>query len=450
MKKIKKYYLKIRNTPCFYCWMTLILLCSYTWLDSKNVQWNVKIATGRVEGAYYVYAKEYQKELEKFEINLEIIPTQGAREAQEKVIHGEADFAFVQGGLESLGQGIFALANVAHEPIWVLTHRESNIITFDDLAGKTINICNSNNGTNPIAKELLNALLGENELTLTEYSASKAFKLLKEKKIDAMFYVIARSSSSLQKMIKDENIRIMNFNNAESIRKYFIKNDMNELFNSYYKIVELKKYSLDPKAKLPKEDKKLLVKRTLLVTKNASSKMVRLFLKVAQKVHSQEAFFHDENYFINSRGLKYPQHRASKRYFEKPLNRYERTPFITYWVAQSFQKIEDFILIFIVPLALIAYVIEVIHPLSKIYTRRKINRWYRRINNLDTGIEYFSLDELKVKKGLLEELLIEVQDEDGIEATHLEAYYSIQHQIHDMLENFTKRIEEKGIKEILV
>jgi len=447
---MKKIYLIIRNIPCFYCWLIFTLLSIYTYWDSTTHQKHVKIATGRVDGAYYIYAKEYAKKLKSFEIELEVIPTQGAKEAQEKVISGEADFAFVQGGLESLGQGIFALANVAHEPIWVLSLRDSDIITFDDLAGKIINICTPKNGTNPIATELLDALLEINETNRTSYSASEAFKLLKEKKIDAMFYVIARSSSSLQKMIRDKDIRIMNFENAESIRKYFIKNDMNSLKNSYYKTVKLKKYSLDPKAKLPKEDKTLLVKRTLLVTKNASNRMVRLFLKVAKKVHGQEAFFHEANYFINSRGLKYPQHKASKRYFEEPLNRYERTPFLSYWVAQSFQKIEDFILIFIVPLALIAYMIEVIHPISKIYTRRKINRWYRRINNLDTGIEKFSLDELKVKKSLLEALLIEVQYEDGIEATHLEAYYSIQHQIHDMLENFTKRIEEKGIKEILV
>ena len=48
--------------------------------------------------------------------------------------------------------------------------------------------------------------------------------------------------------------------------------------------------------------------------------MVRLFLKIVKKVHSREAFFHDENYFINSWRLKYEEHEASKRYFEEPTS----------------------------------------------------------------------------------------------------------------------------------
>jgi hypothetical protein len=243
----------------------------------------------------------------------------------------------------------------------------------------------------------------------------------------------------------------MHFQNAESIRKYFILSDMHGEENLYYKTVMLKKYSLHPLKKLPAQDKKLLVKRTLLVTKEASNKMVRLFLKIARKVHSREAFFHDENYFINSRGLKYEQHKASKRYFEEPIYRYERSSLVAwfregkkgFWLAQTLQKIEDAILVFIVPLGLTAFFIEVIYPISKIYTRREINRWYRKINKMDTNIDSFSLEELEEKSKQLKVLLVEVQNKDDIDAIHLESYYAIHQQIREMIENFEFRIEEK-------
>ncbi len=448
--RIKKTILKFRTLPCFYCLLLLSSLFTYTVIDSLNHKRVVKIAVGKENGAYYVYAQEYAKELRDYGISLEIIPTMGAKEAQEKVLLGEVDFAFVQGGLELLNQGILALANVAHEPVWVLTRRDANLTHFRDLRGKKINVCNPNSGTKPVAKELLEELLGKDNYILKEDNVTQAFNDLKEGQIDAMFYVIARSSSSLQKKIKDKEIRIMNFENAESIRKYFIKSDMLEVENSYYKTVILKKHSLHPLKNLPQTDKILLVKRTLLVTKEASDAMVRLFLKIAQKVHSKEAFFHDENYFINSRGLKYEQHRASKRYFEMSEYRYERSTLVgywfkdkkSYWVAQSLQKIEDSILIFIVPLGLIAYYIEVIYPISKIYSRRKINRWYRKINTLDTGLKDFTLEELAEKILVLKMLLIEVQNEDTIEAVHLEAYYSVQHQIRDIIESFELRIAD--------
>ena len=67
----------------------------------------------------------------------------------------------------------------------------------------------------------------------------------------------------------------------------------------------------------------------------------------------------------------------------------------SYWVAQSLKELEKTILILIVPLGLMGFFIEVLYPLMKIYTRRKINRWYRRMNTLDTYFENFTLNELK-------------------------------------------------------
>ena len=342
-KKIKKFMIKIYMIPYFYALLLLMALFIYIEVASSQHKRVIKIAVGQEIGAYFVYAEEYKKELEKYNVELKIETTMGASEAQAQVIVGEVDFAFVQGGLEVLDKGILALANVAHEPVWVLTRRDANITKFSDLRGKRINVCNHNSGTKPVAMELLNSLLGKGEHNISFTNVENAFADLKDKNIDAMFYVIARSSSSLKKKIEDKEIRIMHFENAESIRKYFIKSDMNENNNSYYKTVLLKKHSLHPLKNLPAEDKTLLVKRTLLVTKNASDPMVRLFLKIAKKVHSKEAFFHDEDYFINSRGLKYEQHRASKKYFEIPEHRYERSSLLqgekNYWRAQVLQKI---------------------------------------------------------------------------------------------------------------
>jgi uncharacterized membrane protein len=120
----------------------------------------------------------------------------------------------------------------------------------------------------------------------------------------------------------------------------------------------------------------------------------------------------------------------------------------SFWLAQSLKKIENFVLIFIIPLGLIGFFIEVLYPLIKIYTRRKINRWYRQINRLDTNLKYFTLQQLKEKREELENILIEIQNTDNIDAIHLEAYYSLQVQIRQMVENFERRIKEKRIKRL--
>jgi len=431
----------------------IVILCIffilYIYYDAMHHQKEVSIAVGKIDGAYYVYAKEYQRLLKKYDVNLTIVETDGSVEIQDKLIKSEVDFAFLQSGLERTNEGILALANVANEPIWVL-YRDADIKNFEDLKGKRINICNPHSGTYPVAKKLLIELLGMKERELQTKEMKDAFPLLMEGKLDALFYIIARSSKSLQQKIDTEGIHILNFEEADSIRKIFIKDDMNSSKNDYFKTVVLKKRYIDFIHNIPRQDKKLLVKRTILGTKNASDELVRLFLKVAQEVHSKEGFFQKENDFLNTNGLKYKQHTASISYFNRPTHRYESStllkslnPKLSYWISQSLKKIENTILIFIVPLALLGFFVEVIYPLIKIFTRRKINRWCRKINKLDTNMEYFSLEELYRNKQVLEEVAIEIHNTDNIDATHLEPYYTIQNQVKNMIESFEQAIAKK-------
>ena len=449
---------KLKKIPCFYCLFMLFSLFIYinTYIYFTYPK-NVLIAVGGKNGAYYAYALRYQQLLKKYGINLNITQTAGSTEAQMRLNSDEqVTFAFAQGGTEYVenSKGIHALANVAHEPIWVF-YRDENITSFRDLVGKKINICNRNSGTNPVARKMLVKLLDIDESLLSEEKATEAFEQLRQGKIDAMFYIIGRSSSSLQNMIKDESVHIMDFSDFNAIKKVFIENDMNISLNSYFKSVVLPKYSLFYGNKIPKKDTTLLVKRTKLVTKGASEPMIRLMLKVAEEVHSKEAFFHEEGHFLNTYGFRFPQHCASKAYFENKEHHYEMSVLInnkwipkSYWVAQSLNALESTVLILIIPLGLIGFFIEVMYPLIKIYTRRKINRWYRRMNKLDTSLELLNSNQLKEKKEELQKILMEIKNTDNIDAVHLEAYYSLQLQSGQMLEIFERRIKEKRLKRL--
>ena len=455
MKIIINILKKINSFPCTYCLLFSLLFIVYVNYDAHSHKKEISIAVGKESGAYYKYAQQYQNELKKYDVNLKIVTTDGAMETQERLIENRVDFSFVQGGVEKVDQGILALANVENEPIWIL-YRDKNISSFQDLKGKRINICNPKSGTYPVAKEMLTTLLDVNPKQLTTYDINRAFTMLREGKLDAVFYIIAWSSKSLQEKLKTPNIHILNLKNANAIAKNFIRSEINGSKNSYFKSLVLKQGAISFRENIPNEDKRLLVKDTILVTKNASNKMVRLLLQVANRVHSKEAFFHSEKQFINIEGIKYQLHPASKEYFENKIHRYEGSRLLhfwvknSYWVAQSLKKIEDWIMIVIVPIALIGFFVEVIYPLIKIFTRRKIDRWYRQINKIDTNIDDFSLGKLRQEKEILEGISIDIHNTDNIDAIHLEAYYSLQHQIKDMIEDFEKRIEKKSLQEIVV
>ncbi|HIP27232.1 MAG TPA: hypothetical protein EYG80_06210 [Flavobacteriaceae bacterium] len=65
-------------------------------------------------------------------------------------------------------------------------------------------------------------------------------------------------------------------------------------------------------------------------------------------------------------------------------------------------------------------------------------------------IDTLSLKELKERKIILEQTLLEIQNNDNIHHIHLEAYYSVQQQITNMIENFKRRVKEKQAQKILI
>ena len=436
----------LKKIPCPICILLISLLIAYLAWDSNRHARVVSIAVGKPIGAYATYAHAYKEKLKKYGVTLNIIYTDGSMEAQSKLMNKEADFALIQSGTQKKHQTEkpLVLANVAYEPVWFFSKRDTNITSIEDLKNKRVNLGNKNSGTYAIASQLINHI--NTNSTSYFYNAMDAFNALNNNQIDAMFYVIGVKSSMLQSILHTPNISILDFKEAKSYRNFFIQN------GDYYEIVTIEANSIDLLKKIPATSKTLLAKTTMLVTKDASPEMSRLFLKIAQEVHSKMGFIKNENTFPNTKNLKLPQSETSKTYFQEPVHRYEKVWYMKehFWLAQTFKKLEDMVMSVIVLLGLISFFIEVIYPISKIFTRRKINRWYRRVNKIDSHIHELSLEELKNRKAILEETLIEMQDNDNIDPTHLEAFYSVQQQVANILEDFEKRIKEKESMEILV
>ena len=435
----------LKTIPCPLCILSFILLIGYIIWDSNKHAHVVNIAVGKPMGAYATYAKAYKKELKKYDVTLKIIYTDGSMEAQSKLMNDDVNFALIQSGTQPKNQHEepLVLANVAYEPIWIF-YKDKNITSLEDLKNRAVNLGNKNSGTYPIASQLMTLIKKNNKASFN--NAKDAFNELTKGQIDAMFYIIGVKSSRLQSILHTPDISILNFENAQSYRKFFIQKE------DYYEIITIEENAIDLVRKIPKTTKTLLAKTTMLATKTASPEMSRLFLKIAQKIHSKMGFIKSENTFPNVKNLKLPQSKASKEYFQEPEHRYERVWYMKehFWLAQTFKKLEDMVMSVIVLLGLIAFFIEVIYPISKIFTRRKINRWYRKVNKIDSQMDTLSLDELKERSVMLEETLTEMQDNDNIDPIHLEAYYSVQHQITNIIEDFERRIKEKQAKEILV
>jgi len=417
----------------FFFLFIVILPIFYIFIDSCMHKEKIKIAIGSKDGTYYQYALKYQKELIKNGIELEIVPTKGSVEAQIMLLNSEVDFAFVQGGTEN--SEVLALANIAYEPIWIF-YNDKKIKSLKDLKGKKIAISQKGSGIRPTAIELLNLVRvnGFNS-EFQNLENSHAVEALKNKKIDAMFYIASPHGSLVPELISLPNINLMTFNESQAYKQFFIRKNKN------FHIVHLYANGFNIQKHIPKTDHTLLATTAILATYNSSDRMARLMLHIASKVHSGVGIFHEEKTFPNASMLAVKAHRASKEYFREKRYYYEKH--YNFWIAQSMHSLEYFILKFILPIVtLFAFFIEVFIPAFNLYTRRQLDKWYYTINEIDTEIENLNLINAKCKRNVVHKLFLEIRRTDDIPATHMELFYTLQNQMVNVLNALDEQINK--------
>ncbi len=423
----------MKTVKLFLIFIILLLLpILYIAIDSASHKEEISIAIGSKVDAYNEYAQLYKKEFMKEGVTLKLVETKGSVEAQEKLLRGEVDFAFVLGGTEE--KGVLALANVMLEPIWIF-YKGRRISNLKSLKGKRIAICEKGSGIYPVTRELL-AFVGINSFNshFVHVPSKQAYEQLKNNEIDAMFYIASANAPFLKRLMQMPNVHLMNFSASKSYKQFFIKH------NKHFEIVRLHENAFDMRKNLPRKCYNLLAKNTLLATYKASDEMVRLMLKIAKRVHKKVGVFHKENQFPNALTLKIKQHPISKHYFREPVHYYESN--FSFWIAQSLNKLHDYTLRYILPLILVfAFFIEVMIPAFNIYGQRKINSWYNRVNQIDNKIATVDLQHAKERRERLKKILAEIRGTDDIASNHMAEFYALQNQIINILDALDKRIK---------
>jgi TRAP-type uncharacterized transport system substrate-binding protein len=117
------------------------------------------IGTGSPEGAYFEYAKSYQKILAEEGIELKIKNTAGSVE-NIQLLEMEADgvdIAFVQSGLKPLVKtdALNALGSLFFEPLWIFHRKGVAIKRLPDLKGLRIAVGEAGSGTRILATMFL-------------------------------------------------------------------------------------------------------------------------------------------------------------------------------------------------------------------------------------------------------------------------------------------------------
>jgi len=392
---------------------------------------NLTIATGREDGAYYHYAQQYKKLLEKDKITLNITTTAGSVEALQLLKEGKVDIAFVQGGTvdEEAKEKLESLGSIYYEPIWIF-YKGKHLTYLSELKGKRISVGEHGSGVAPVASKLLeiNGITPENT-TLTYMSRVESFKALKDNKIDLFFTIASPHSSAINTIVHDKEIKIMHLKRAKAYRQAYL----------YYTVLTLGEGMLSLKENIPSQDIQLLSKTAFLaVKKELDGKLKRLIVRKAKEIHGKKGIFEEANEFPNQKNLEIPISKDAKRYLEQGETFLERI--FPYDIAQ---KIDRFKLLLIPIFTLLFPLLKGAIPLFQWTIRRKIYKWYKTVKELDDTDINLSAETLKNNIKTLEALLQHLKDETNVPLSYMREYYDLRRHIEMVITRLTRHLKKR-------
>ena len=384
------------------------------WVASKFIKPappdKIVITSGREDGAYFNYAKQYQSILARNDITLEILASVGSTENIQRLTDHRADIAFVQGGAKmgDNDSGLSALGSLYYEPLWVFYRSDKALTQLTDFKKTRIAIDVAGSGTHAVAMQLIK----DNQLGPTieavPLGGMEASQALLAGQVGAVIMIASPTAASVQQLLNNEAISLMDFARADAYTRLY----------RYLSKIDLPEGVIDLVNNIPPQATTLIAPTANLVARNdLHPALVSLLLQAASEVHGQAQLFESENEFPTADYNEFPLRDVASRYYKSGPPFLQR--YLPFWLATFIDQMK----VMLVPLlALLLPLTKVLPPVFRWRTRSRIYRWYEQLKAIDQK-SYLETD-----VQLIEKLAIELDDiEAEVHKVDIPLSYEDQH-----------------------
>lgn len=359
----------------------LLLIAAAVWFAAQFVEpappKKIAITTGAETGGYHVFAKKYADFLAKSGITLETRPSKGSVEnlARIKDTASGVALALLQGGIVEPADtaGLVSLGRVSLEPLWVFHRLPERVGRLADLAGKRLAVGAEGSGTRKLALTLLKANnMSEANAKLVPITGQEAADALRAGEVDAIFLTFAPESPLVQALLRDPNVRLMSFDQAEAYSRLF----------PYLQRIVLPRGVVDLAANIPAEDVALVAPQAALVAREElHPALVALMVDAAQAVHGGSGLFQRPGEFPKASDPEMRMSDDALRTYKSGqpvLRRY-----LPFWLAVFLERT----MVMLLPIVTVA--VPLIKFLPQLYQwriRRRIYYWYGQLKRLERRV----------------------------------------------------------------
>lgn len=400
MARIKAGLLSLRDLLATAWWIVLVVgigfVVAYQFVQPAPPS-RIVITTGGEAGAYFQFAKRYAAILARDGITLEVKTSAGSLQNLDRLKAGEADIAFVQGGVvvpvegEEDDSGLLSLGSMFYEPVWVF-YRGANALTrLTDLRGKRIAIGQEGSGVRQLAQQLLDANEIDPGESTVPLSGLKAAEELQQGRIDAAFIIAAENAPVVQVLLRSPGVRVMSFSQASAYQRRF----------PFLTRLTFPHGVADLVRDFPPDDIKVLAPTAnLVVRSDLHPALQSLLLQAASEVHGKAGVFQDAGEFPAYRNPMLPLSAEAARYYKAGPPFLQR--YLPFWLA----VLADRLIVMLVPIvALLIPLIKIAPALYSWRIRSKIFRCYGELKFLEDDLkEHFDAERLGEYRSRLDAL----------------------------------------------
>jgi TRAP transporter TAXI family solute receptor len=335
------------------------------------------ISTGPAAGAYHRFAESYRKVLGRSGIRTELRPSAGSVENIDRLRDAKSGVlaALMQGGIadQNTAPDILSLGGMFLEPVWVFYRSNETVERFSQLKGRRVAIGPEGSGTRALALALLDAAkLNGGNTELLPLTGAAARDAVLAGTADAMFGVAAAETPLIQAMLRDPQLKVMSFAQADALTRLF----------PYLTKVVLPEGVVNLDSNIPSSDVALVAAIASLVVRNdLHPALVSQLAQAAAEVHGGADWFGRAGQFPMANDSAFPMSPDAVRFYKAGPPFLQR--YLPFWLANLVERA----VVLLVPLFTIAFPILRGGPaLYRWNTNRRLRNWYVRLQRLEARV----------------------------------------------------------------
>ena len=354
---------------------------------------SIRLATGPKDGGYWKIGSQYRSKLAQDDIAVELVETAGSVENIQRLMDGDVDVAFVQGGIAlPRGHTLESLGAVFPEPFLIFRHVSSQVGRYPgDWRGLRLAAGPVGSGTRAAVLTLIEKVgLEDSGIVLLEIGGSEAIEALRAREADAAFFVAPLKAPYLTEAVVDPELELVRMELIDALSFSFA--------SAHSVVVPAGSATLDPPN--PAEDLKIM---TLTASMIASNKVhpavVDRLVHSANKIHGDRTVLQEVKEFPNTNSPPAPINNVAWHMINSGPNILHGI--FPFWIAAQFGRV----LLFLLPLFFLAPLLRVVPAAYVWFQNRRVWRHYQRIVTLEAEIdEAATADEIEAVAKKLEEV----------------------------------------------